>query len=339
MLTLLLRQFGVDLTTSFYNNALVVFAVLVVLWVIVTGTQSILLSRQIADRPTQIADLATQFPEVSYEIVNTDQILPDTLRQLGKKSWHVKNLLHAPEWDYLDYSYDVYRENKYGEYKDSTIHYSVLVVSLPRSLPRMIFDAPKSHGSQYKFQFHEATRHSLEGNFDKHFTTYFPKQYSIDALSIISPEVMRAMIDAHEYDIEVSGDKLYLYGQLAPVENITGLIEKGVAIKQKLMNNIVTYRDERISFKEGRKETSSFGTYIQVNPFRYWSVFVLGAVLSVAGLVFYIRGIDFHQLLIYGIILMLAASADFYKVSRRNKQLDEQYAAATNYNKSSNTNQ
>lgn len=45
---------------------------------------------------------------------------------------------------------------------------------------------------------------SLEGDFDRYFTPYCPKQYERDALSVFTPDLMALCIDeAAPFDIEI----------------------------------------------------------------------------------------------------------------------------------------
>jgi hypothetical protein len=54
-------------------------------------------------------------------------------------------------------------------------------------------------------------RLSLEGDFDRYFTTYCPKGYERDALYLLTPDVMIALIDgARNFDVEILGNRLIL---------------------------------------------------------------------------------------------------------------------------------
>jgi hypothetical protein len=133
-------------------------------------------------------------------------------------------------------------------------------VKLPRKLPHVIFDSKKSRGRQFRFFIDADQKHSLEGNFDQYFTTYFPKLYRVDSLSFITPDVMHAMIAASEYDIEILDDQLFIYGSLDdPNQQIEAMALKIGAIKKELLDNILTYRDERLAFDDGRRTVSVEG--------------------------------------------------------------------------------
>lgn len=51
----------------------------------------------------------------------------------------------------------------------------------------------------------------LEGDFNKYFTLYAPKDYEIETLQIFSPDFMAELIDkAQQYDLELTGNRMYL---------------------------------------------------------------------------------------------------------------------------------
>jgi hypothetical protein len=89
-------------------------------------------------------------------------------------------------------------------------------VRLTRRLPNMILDARSNNIfanlTNLPDSFARGQSLSLEGDFDKHFTLYAPKQYERDALYVFTPDVMAALIDnGHAYDMEVIDDSLILY--------------------------------------------------------------------------------------------------------------------------------
>lgn len=256
--------------------------------------------------------------------------VPENLREISKRDRLFKNEILSTDWRYADFQHSLYATLKRREYKAADIHYSFLELDLPRILPNMLFDAKKSHGRQFKFEFDTSQRHHLEGNFDTFFDTYFPKFYSIDALSIITPEVMHAMIDAAQYDIEIAKDKLYLYGPLQKPENIPSLIEKGLLIREKLLNNITTYRDERIDVSVGRQRVSILGVSLRKNPYKR----IPGMLFALGLFTFGIwSGTQYNQTYLnegtfYGFFLLSFTVYDFVKLYKHNKYLDGLY---TNY--------
>lgn len=193
----------------------------------------------------------------------------------------VTNVIGTPDWTYGDFTYNIYGKTKGGEYLRTKVYYGVMTTQLPRALPHVFFDSIKARRRQFRFHFNADQRHSLEGDFDRHFVTYFPNGYTIDSMSFISPEVMWALRDARDYDIEIYGNRLFLYGPLYdPKAQIQDMSQKVLAIKKELLNNIVTYRDERLPFAEGRKGVAIAGASLKLSKF--WKI------MGWAGIIVYI---------------------------------------------------
>ncbi|PLS80769.1 hypothetical protein CYG49_04045 [Candidatus Saccharibacteria bacterium] len=282
--------------------------------------------KEIQGRPEGFVSLAQEYG-YEYNTKPDFMLLSQNLQELGERDTTLCNSLTGNGWQYADYSYAVYRRTKHGEYKAENIYYSVLELDLPRALPNLLFDSPKTHRRQFKHTFDSSQVHKLEGNFDKHFITYFPKFYSIDALSIISPEVMQAMIDADEYDIEISGNKLFFYRPLMPVEYIPEMVRKGEAIKQKLLNNIVTYKDERLDGGDGRKGVSMYGHQLRLNPYRALPGLIGGIVLTVVGVIYGLKvgAPVINQASVYGLLITGYSGFSIWRVWYKNRLLDERY--------------
>ncbi len=189
----------------------------------------------------------------------------------GVRDRKVKNALEGDDWQYCDFSYNLYGKTKHGEYKRATVYYGVMSTTLPRALPNVFFDSLRARRRQFRFHFARSQRHSLEGDFDKYFVTYFPQDYTIDSMSFISPDVMWKLKDAADYDIEIVGDKLFLYGPLYdPEAQITDMAAKISPIKKELLDNILTYRDARLPYEQGRKAVAAKGASLKLSNF--WKI-------------------------------------------------------------------
>lgn len=187
-----------------------------------------------------------------------------SIAKLGDAGTNLRNCIYAPEWSYCDYTYEVYRETRYGSYKESEYFYALMGAVLPRKLPNIIFDSIKSRKRQFRAVYDKSQLHTLEGNFDQHFATYFPNEYTIDSLSFISPDVMEALVEADEYDVEIIDNNLFIFGPIKnPDVQIPEMTAKLNRIKQELLDNILTYRDERLPYAKGRQEVAIEGTRLQ----------------------------------------------------------------------------
>lgn len=214
--------------------------------------------------------IGAEFYPLSEEmLVNFELMSLADLDSERDKSW--ENYIVAKEWIYCDFSYAVYNSTRNGDYKSFTEHYGVITAKLPRELPNVFFDSLHARRRQFRFHFSRSQRHSLEGNFDNYFATYFPENYTIDSMSFISPDVMHALIDAADYDIEIIGDRLFLYGALyEPSEQLDDMTYHLNSIKKQLLDNIITYRDERLSFTEGRERVHIQAASLQRSKLVKW---------------------------------------------------------------------
>jgi hypothetical protein len=206
--------------------------------------------------PGSPAALKKYFPDISI------------LQLRGAREPELWNVLIGPDWIYGDISYRIYQRTKHGEEHTQTVYYSVVSAEFPRQLPNIFFDSKRARGRQFRFHFAANQFHSLEGDFDKYFATYFPPEYSIDGLSIITPDVMQAMIAASDYDIELRGKRVYMYGPIEnAVQQLPELTEKIGAIRKELLDNILTYRDERLPYEFGRSHVSIAGAELKKSKF------------------------------------------------------------------------
>lgn len=205
----------------------------------------------------------------------------------NKRDLSSKNSFLGSDWGFCDFQFSTYRRTKRSEYKAETSYYAVAVFFLPRKLPNVFFDSKNTGAREFKKLFRQSQRHSLEGDFDTHHTTYFHEDYTIDNLSFITPEVMLAISVAKNYDVEIYKDCLYLYNELENMPyQLNDMEEKGKNIRQKLLNNISTYRDERLKYGDGRKTVSLLGTQLRrsIVP-RYINV-ILSAMGIISGIIF-----------------------------------------------------
>jgi Flp pilus assembly protein TadB len=91
---------------------------------------------------------------------------------------------------------------------------------------------------------------------------------------------MLALQEAVDYDIEIVGNRVFLYGPLYdPAQQIPDMAAKLQKIKKELLDNILTYRDERLPFADGRQRVSIKGMSLKIS--RFWLVFGILANVAV----------------------------------------------------------
>lgn len=103
------------------------------------------------------------------------------------------------------YSYTATFVDLWGKSRD----YVVARIATTNKLPSMILDSKKTEAVE-EFSI-PVNFVSLEGDFDEYFSLYCRKDDQINALSIITPDVMQALIQvAPLVDIEISDNYIYL---------------------------------------------------------------------------------------------------------------------------------
>lgn len=178
----------------------------------------------------------------------------------------IQTIAEDTDWQIFDATFNQYRQTKHGQYLARQLYYTVYEHRLTRELPNIIFDSKRSRGRQFRFRYIGSQQLSLEGSFDTYFDTYTPDFYQIDSLAFISPEVMHILIEASDYDIEITHDRLFLYGPLAS----TGGASRQYALGQKLAtainDNIRHYTDSYLPAGTNKTQVTAFGRQLLKSP-------------------------------------------------------------------------
>jgi hypothetical protein len=92
----------------------------------------------------------------------------------------------------------------------TSISRGYLAVRLDAPLPHLVLDAKANNGllaTRLPGQFARDQVLQLEGDFDRYFTLYAPRQYERDALYVFTPDLMATLIDhGSDYDVEIVDD-------------------------------------------------------------------------------------------------------------------------------------
>lgn len=188
------------------------------------------------------------------------------------------DFLASPSWVYFDFSYSKYRHAKYSEYKSADVFYGVMEMPLARTMPNVFFDSKKARHRQFRFVFQHKQIHHLEGDFDKFFTTYFPQNYEIDTMSFITPDVMQALKAAADYDVEIIGDTLFMYGPILELDSqLAEMSSKLQAIKNALAITTANYHDDRLPEAVGWHQVTTEGSFLKRS--RFWTYVNIGFVV------------------------------------------------------------
>lgn len=90
-----------------------------------------------------------------------------------------------------------------------THNFTIACTSLPRTMPHMLLLSKKSRADVQR-DLLDAETLKLEGDFEDYFSLQIEKGQEIDALEIITPDVMQALVQyGQAEDIEILGTNLY----------------------------------------------------------------------------------------------------------------------------------
>lgn len=158
--------------------------------------------------------------------------------------------LTEPRFDIANYRYTT------GSGKEKKTHnWGYLALKLERKLPHMVLDARGNNGlfgsSTLPTSFRGNQKLSLEGDFDKYFTLYCPREYERDALYVFTPDLMALLIDeSAAFDVEIVDDWMFVYSvapldldQAKVVHRLFRIID---TVGAKTLRQTQRYADERI---------------------------------------------------------------------------------------------
>ena len=134
----------------------------------------------------------------------------------------------------------------------TTVTWGFLAMNLERRLPHMLLDSLQNNTllSGLSGLFARDQVLSLEGDFDRYFTLYCPREYETDALYVFTPDLMALCIDeVAPFDVEIVDDWLFVYSPRAfTMENpqlLARLLRIIEVVGNKALKRTHRYRDER----------------------------------------------------------------------------------------------
>lgn len=150
-----------------------------------------------------------------------------------------------------------------GSGKNRQTHYWIYCcVELDRHVPHMVLDATSNNISLFgrnimsnlPTSFRKDQELSLEGDFNKYFTLYAPKDYERDAYYIFTPDLMALLIDTSQgFDAEVIDNRIYFYSPrtgtqtpLSKPESVHALIDIISTVGTSMYKRTDYYADEKV---------------------------------------------------------------------------------------------
>lgn len=136
----------------------------------------------------------------------------------------------------------------------STRTWGFLAFRLDRRLPHMVLDSRANNslfGTNLPAAFDKDQVLSLEGDFDRYFTLYCPREYERDALYVFTPDLMALLVDeAAPFDVEIVDDWMFVYsnkpfrtGDAATYARLFRIMD---TVGAKALRQTVRYADERV---------------------------------------------------------------------------------------------
>jgi hypothetical protein len=205
---------------------------------------------------------------------------PGAIFQLGDSRRSTEHFRTA-EGRFLDFGNYQYTTGS-GKNR-STRYWGFLALKLDRRLPHMVLDARANNGlfggSNLPATFAKDQVLSLEGDFDRYFTLYCPKEYERDALYVFTPDLMALLIDeASPYDVEIVDDWMFVYSQKPFPPGVPAVYERLLRIVEtvgaKTLTQTDRYHDDRAAVPFAANVVAPQGTRLKRS-------FSVGAVILI----------------------------------------------------------
>ncbi len=144
--------------------------------------------------------------------------------------------------------------------KSSTTYiWGFLALSLERRLPHMLLDSLQNNSwasPGLAGLFDRSQVLPLEGDFDRWFTLYCPREYETDALYVFTPDLMALCIDnVAPFDVEIIDDWMFVYSPRAFRMDDPRLLDRLFRIIDvvgaKALKQTRRYRDEKATTPGG----------------------------------------------------------------------------------------
>ncbi len=139
--------------------------------------------------------------------------------------------------------------------------WTYMVVRLPGTLPHLLLDATANDGrrSDLPVVLRHRQRMSLEGDFDRHFRVWAPEDYGQDALYVLTPDVMAALVDhAPGWNVEMIDDRVVFsapgtadWSRPGPWIRVEAVLTEVVP---RIVRAAARYQDDRSLLEDGRAD-------------------------------------------------------------------------------------
>jgi len=152
-----------------------------------------------------------------------------------------------------------------GSGKNRQVHYYTIArVRLQRPFPHIILDSKKSRALQSRGHATDSVK--LEGEFNDNFSLYFDKNDQVNALSVITPDVMQTLIASNTaQDIEIIDNNIFfmIHSDVRSAEYIPILFASVDALSDEIEHKSQTIQYQPIMTQQQRVLSQATGQYFK----------------------------------------------------------------------------
>lgn len=189
--------------------------------------------------------------------------VPPSLVNTGGRSRKLGDIVHA---DIDGHMCSVYMfQFTTGSGRSRQVHfYTIARVVLERQFPHIILDSKSSWALRDRGS---ATANvKLEGDFNKYFSLYFDKGEHIDALSIVTPDVMQTLIKSNQsQDIEIVDNNIFF---MSARDRRNDKVLPGLFVSVDALADEIGHKAKTIQYKTDRVPNQTHLTQLAADYFK-----------------------------------------------------------------------
>ena len=233
---------GIRLDGAFF---LFVIGVLAALTAIVRGIGRLIIIDRISKQRHYLNDLDLDSPGRRISCLGLSVIREETKegarsRQAPDGNFRVRLFEQEDDWWIGDASSTTYND------KGATTErcYTIFEAKLRQIVPHLVFDSRKAKGRQFRSIYLKSERLQavFGAEFERLFVSHSPEHHDIETLSFITPEVVEAMIDLPDCDLELIDNSLLAYAPFLPAKKVDDFRCRWLNLHRKLNDNLRHYQ-------------------------------------------------------------------------------------------------
>lgn len=188
--------------------------------------------------------------DLAFEINPAVPAYPGMIFQIGNARVLAERVsrLDDPFLDIGQYKYTT------GSGKNKTTHrWTYLAVHLDRHLPQIVLDSRENNflTSNLPVKFSHTQELELEGDFNKFFRLYCPNGYETDALYLLTPDLMKKLIDkSGNFDVEIVDNWMFFYStgflDLSVESVLSHIFDVARSVGRSMISKSERYADSRV---------------------------------------------------------------------------------------------